>query len=187
MIKIKKTNCIVAVFDDDEVLLNALSKAKAKNYEILDVFTPFPIHGIDKVLGMKRSNLAIAAFLFGCIGLAFGLTLTTYTMYYDWPNNIGGKPTWPVLSFIPVLFECTVLISALGMVGTFFSVNQMGPGAMPVIYERRATADRFVALFKDGKSGNEIRTAMKELGALEVRDDVHVSHNAPFPLPIKLK
>ncbi len=187
MIKIKHTNCIVAVFKDDIDLLNALSEAKRRNYDILDVFTPFPVHGIEKILGIKRSNLAIAAFVFGCIGFMFGLTMTTYTMTYDWPMNIGGKPIWPFLSFVPILFECTILIASLGMVATFFSISKLGPGVNPVIYEKRATADRFVVLFKDGRYGNDIRNLMTEFNVETMRDDVHVDHNLPIPLPVKLK
>lgn len=187
IVKIKRTNCVVAVFDDDQVFLDALATARHKGYEMLDAFTPFPIHGIEKVVGMKRSNLAIAAFVFGCIGLLFGLSLTGYTMRVDWPMNIGGKPTWPLLSLVPVLFECTVLISALGMVTTFFVISKLGPGVLPVIYDKRATADRFVVLLKDGKNGAEIRQSMKDAGAVDLRDDVHVDHNLPMPLPIRLK
>lgn len=187
MIKIKRTNCIVAVFDDDAAMLSALKASKKKGHEVIDVFTPFPVHGLERVLGIKRSNLAIAAFVFGCIGLGFGLALTAYTMTYDWPINIGGKPTWPLLSFVPVLFELTVLISALGMVSTFFTISKLGPGVLPVIYDKRATADRFVVLYKEDANAEEVRSLVAEHGAVEMRNDVHVDHNFPGPLPIKLK
>jgi len=72
-------------------------------------------------------------------------------------------------------------------VATFFSISKLGPGVMPVIYDNRATADRFVVLIKDGKYGNDVRNMFREMGALDVRDDVFVDHNMPFPLPIKLK
>jgi len=187
IVKIKKQDCVVAVFDDDTTLLDALQVAMDKKYDIIDIFTPFPVHGIEKVIGMKRSNLAIAAFVFGCVGLTFGLSLTGYTMYYDWPMNIGGKPTWPIISFIPILFECTVLISALGMVATFLTISKLGPGVQNIIYDTRATADRFVVLIKDGINGQDIRSTMTKYGAVEIRSDVHVDHNLPMPLPIKLK
>ncbi|MCX6352683.1 MAG: DUF3341 domain-containing protein [Bacteroidetes bacterium] len=187
MLKIKRTNCIVAVFNDDHVLLGALRTAVAKGYNIIDVFTPFPVHGIEKTLGIKRSNLGIAAFVFGCIGLCFGLSLTYYTMTYDWRINIGGKPNWPLLSFVPVLFECTILITALGMVTTFYTICKLAPGVIPVIYDKRATDDRFVVLLEDDARGAEIRMIMKENGAEEIRDDVHVTDNFPGPSPLKLR
>ena len=98
MIKITKTPCTVAIFEDDEVLLEALRKSRAKGLKILDCFTPFPVHGIERVLGIKRSNLGIAAFVFGCFGFTVAFLLQTYVMKFDWPNNIGGKPTWPLAS-----------------------------------------------------------------------------------------
>ena len=187
LIKIQRTNCIVAVFNDDDVLMNALRKSREKGYGIVDVFTPFPVHGIEKVLGIKRSNLGVAAFTFGCIGLLFGFSLTGYTNTFDWPMNIGGKPIWPLLSFVPILFECTVLITALGMTATFFCISKLGPGVLPVIYDHRATNDKFVVLYESDTRGDEIRNNLKAWGVEEMRDDVHVQHNMPFPLPFKLK
>jgi hypothetical protein len=187
LIKIRRTDCIVAVFNDDDVLMDALKKSRAKGYKIIDVFTPFPVHGIEKALGIKRSNLGVAAFAFGCVGLLFGFALTGYTMTYDWPMDIGGKPIWPLLSFVPILFECTVLIASLGMVTTFFTVSKMAPGVIPVIYDKRATADRFVVLYEVDGRINEVRSNLNAWGVEEIRNDVHVDHNMPFPLPFKLK
>jgi hypothetical protein len=187
MIKINKTNCIVAVFEDDEVLLEALKKAKAAGFNILDCFTPFPVHGIEKILGIKRSNLAVAAFVFGTIGFLISMTLQTYSMSIDWPNNIGGKPIWPLTSFIPVLFELTILSCALGMTFTFFWICGLFPGVQPIIYDLRATDDRFVVIFDEAGRGNEIRTLMQESGVSELRDDQYISHNVPGPLPLKIR
>ncbi len=187
IIKIRRTNCIVAVFNDDEVLMGALRKSREKGYGIIEVFTPFPVHGIERVLGVKRSNLGVAAFAFGCIGLLFGLSLTGYTNTFDWPMNIGGKPIWPLLSFMPILFECTVLITALGMVATYLCISRLAPGVIPVIYEPRSTADKFVVLLEIDSRADEIRNNMKAWGVEELRDDVHVDHNMPFPIPFKLK
>ena len=76
MIKINKTDCIVAVFDDDTTLLGALTKAREKGFNILDCFTPFPVHGIEKILGIKRSNLAVSVdFVFA---VSFGFLLLFY-------------------------------------------------------------------------------------------------------------
>ncbi len=186
MIKITKTNCIVAVFEDDEILLEALKKARAAGFKILDCFTPFPVHGIEKILGIKRSNLGVAAFTFGAIGFLLSMTLQTYSMTIDYPNNIGGKPVWPLTSFIPVLFELTVLIASLGMTFTFFWISGMFPGVQPIIYDKRATDDRFVVIFDEAGRGNEIRTLMQENGVSELRDDQYISHNFPGPLPLKL-
>ncbi|RYY70649.1 MAG: DUF3341 domain-containing protein [Chitinophagaceae bacterium] len=187
MIKIDRINCIVAVFEDDEILLEALKKSRAAGFKILDCFTPFPVHGIERILGIKRSNLGVAAFVFGLIGFLISLTLQSYSMRIDWPNNIGGKPSWPLTSFIPVLFELTVLCCALGMTFTFFWISGMFPGVQPIIYDKRATDDRFVVIFDEAGRGDEIRSLMQANGVAELRDDQYISHNFPGPLPITIK
>ncbi len=79
---------------------------------IEEVFTPFPVHGLDHLLDLKPTRLAIAAFIYGCIGLTFGLLMINYIMIIDWPQNIGGKPSFSLLenlpAFVPVIFELTV-------------------------------------------------------------------------------
>ena len=62
-----------AVYDDDDKLLDAVKKIKAANYEIEEVYTPFPVHGLDKVLGLKDTRIAITAFIYGCIGFCFSI------------------------------------------------------------------------------------------------------------------
>jgi hypothetical protein len=187
MIKVTKTPAVMAIFDDDEVLLNALKEGNNKGYKVLDCFTPFPVHGIEKILGIKRSNLGVAAFTFGCIGFSLAMFITTYTMRIDWPVNIGGKPIWPLASFIPILFELSVLIASLGMTFTYMWISGLFPGVEPVIYERRATSDRFVVMYEAGSRGQEIRDVMAANGAVELRDEDYISHNFPGPSPIKLK
>ena len=158
IIKVKKTPAVVAVYEDDEVLLHALKMAKERGFKILDCFTPFPVHGIESILGLKRSNLAVAAFIFGMFGFTCGLSLVTYTMHLDWPVIFGGKPTWPLASFIPVTFELTILLSALGMTFTYYWICGLLPGVQPVIYDRRSTDDRFVVLLDSSTGrGDEIK------------------------------
>jgi hypothetical protein len=187
MIRVTKTPAIIAIFEDDDLLKDALKKAIAKGYKVLDCFTPFPVHGIEKILGIKRSNLAVAAFVFGSIGFCLAMTLMTYTMTIDWPMDIGGKPTWPLTSFIPILFEMSVLICSLGMAFTFFWISGLFPGVEPVIYDLRATDDRFVVIFEEAGRGEEIKSLMLENGVVEVRNDEFISHNFPGPSPIILK
>ena len=187
MIKVTKTPAIVAVFDDDDVLKSAIKTSNEKGYKILDCFTPFPVHGIERLLGIKYSNLGVAAFVFGCIGFSLAMTLMTYTMTVDWPVNIGGKPTWPLASFVPILFEGTVLICSLGMAFTYYWICGMFPGVEPVIYDIRATDDRFVLILEEGNRGEEIKGAMNIQGMVDVRNDDYITHNFPGPAPIKLR
>ncbi|MBI3141752.1 MAG: DUF3341 domain-containing protein [Bacteroidetes bacterium] len=184
---INRTPCVVGVFDDDDVFLDACKKLKSKNLKVLDTFTPFPIHGIEKVLDVPRSNLAIAAFMFGTFGFIVGVALQVGLAGFDWPNNFGGKPPVAIPAFVPIIFELTILCASLGMVATYFFRSSLMPGFEPKIYDRHATSHHFVVLVEKtpGMRG-EIIEIVKNAGAIEVRDDEYLEQNAPFPLPIKM-
>ena len=109
-----------AIFDDEEVLLSSVKEIKDNDIAISEVYSPFPIHGLDHALGLKETRMAITAFIYGCIGITFGGLLIYYIMISgvgkSWPMNIGGKPNWTFYhnlpSFVPIMFECTVLFAA---------------------------------------------------------------------------
>ena len=165
-------NYLIGVYDDDEVLLDAIPKLKEKGLKILEAFTPFPVHGIDPALGIKRSRLPQVAFMFGATGLTCALTLQILTLGFDWPLNVGGKPHLPFPSFIPVSFELTVLFAALGMVGTFFLSSGLGPGSKKTIFDPRCSDDKFILVFELEKNTNhsvdEISAMLRSTGATEV-------------------
>ena len=66
----------------------------SKNYHIDEGYTPFPVHGLDKALGLEGTRIAITAFIYGCIGLAVSILMMDYMMISDCPQNIGGKPSF---------------------------------------------------------------------------------------------
>ncbi len=173
-IKNAKADYILAFFDDEEPVLEAAEEIQKSGVKIHEVYSPFPIHGIDPILGYKRSRLPIAAFLFGCVGFSAGLGMQAWMLGVDWPMNIGGKPAlaWP--DFVPVTFELTVLVTALGMVGTYFYACGMFPGIEPKSPDLRITSDRFCIAFRkdqnDGKA-DEIKSAMMHHGAIELREE----------------
>ena len=115
---------IHAFYNDDEVVLDAVKKVKAANHHIEEVFCPFPVHGLDKALGLAPTRLAITAFIYGVIGLGMAIWLTYYTMIADWPQDIGGKPSFSwaenMPAFVPIMFELTVFFAAHLMVITFY-------------------------------------------------------------------
>lgn len=184
---LKRTPCVVGVFDDDDKFLQGLRFVKEKNLNVLDTFTPFPVHGIEKVLNVPRSNLAVAAFIFGALGFLTGLSIQVYMQGIDWPNNFGGKPPIAIPSFIPVTFELTVLFASLGMVGTFFFRSMLLPGFEPKLYDQHATSHHFVVLVEADSMTDDINDILKEAGAIETRQDEYLEQNGPAPLPIKMK
>jgi len=165
-------NFLVGVFDDEDVLLTAVTKIRSTGVKIHEVYSPFPVHGLDEVLGYKRSRLPIAAFMFGATGTALALIMQIWMLGYDWPMIIGGKNFVSLPPFIPVTFELTVLLAALGMVATFLIVSDMKPYAWPRQFDIRSTDDKHVmAVDLDvnaGKTTDEITRLLKEVGASEV-------------------
>ena len=120
-----------AVYDDDDKLLDAIKNLKKNKIMIEEVFTPFPVHGLDHLLDLKPTRIAIAAFIYGCIGFTFGLLMIYYIMIVDWPQNIGGKPSFSLLenlpAFVPVMFELTVFFTGHLMVITFYLRSRLWP------------------------------------------------------------
>src|ERR1051325_617358 len=139
-----KENFLVGIFDDEHVLLSAVENIRDKGVKIKEVYSPFPVHGLDEVLGYKRSRLPIAAFMFGMTGTSLALIMQIWMLGYDWPMIIGGKNFVSLPPFIPVTFELTVLLSAIGMVATFLIVSDMKPYSWPVQFDVRSTDDKHV-------------------------------------------
>ena len=168
-----KENFLVGIFDDEDVLLHAVENIRDKGVKIKEVYSPFPVHGLDDALGYKRSRLPIAAFLFGMTGTTLGLFTQIWMLGYDWPMIIGGKNFASIPPFIPVTFEFTVLLSAFGMVGTFLIVSDMKPYKWPRQYDIRSTNDKHVMAIDLGAnkiSKDEIQKILKDNGASEVNE-----------------
>ena len=139
---------IYALYDDPELLKYAARKLITAGVKMRAVFSPFPVHGIDPILGLKRTRLGIVSFMFGSFGLSLALLGTYYMMIYDWPMNIGGKPNefyyQNVPAFVPILFEFTVLCAAHGMAITFLIRNKTLPGMPGRNPDPRSTNDKFI-------------------------------------------
>jgi len=166
---------IIGVYDREDILLKAVQSVRKSGVKIHEVFTPFPVHGLDDALGYKRSRLPIAAFLFGLLGTSLALTMQIGMMTVDWPMIIGGKDFLPLPSFIPVSFELTVLLASFGMVGTFFVVSNLKPWGKPVMFDIRSTDDKHIMaidLSKNKLSEADIKKSLKESGASEVNEKV---------------
>ena len=163
---------LVGVYSDDEVLLSAVRNIKNRGIQIFEVYTPFPIHGIDDLLGIKRSRLPIAAFCFGALGTFTAVSMQSYMLGFDWPMDIGGKPNYAFPSFIPITFELTVLIASLGMVAVYLMVNKLFPGQSVSLAHERQTDDRFVVVVEAAGNENDnlIKQAFTDTGAIEVNE-----------------
>lgn len=147
------TTILYGLYDDETQLLDAVDKANKEHLDIMDVFTPFPVHGLDPKLGLQESRLHIAGFIYGLLGSTFGFSFMTWVFTRDWPIIFGGKPYWSVPSFIPITFELTVLSAAVGMTVTFYTICGLGPGVKEKNIHDRITDDKFCIAFDiEGKS-----------------------------------
>jgi hypothetical protein len=166
-------NFILGVFSDEEAVLGSVSSLREKGVKIHEVFSPYAIHGIDEALGYKRSRLPRAAFMFGALGTTLALVMQYWMLGVDWPMIIGGKNFASLPPFIPVTFELTVLLGALGMVGTFMIASDLKPYKKPRIFDRRITNDKIVVaidLARNDLPKTEISKLLKDLKAEEVNE-----------------
>ena len=167
---------IYAMYGDDDVLKSRAKKLVSNGVKISEVYSPFPIHGIDPIIGVKGTRLGIMAFLYGLTGL----TLATIGMYYfmvvEWKMNIGGKPNFSyaenVLAFIPVSFEFTVLCAAHGMAITYLLLNRTLPGMPAQNPDPRTTDDKFVMEIRlsenHGVTEDKLDELLKDTGFVEL-------------------
>src|ERR1035437_8338521 len=142
----RKRNNIIISFDDEVPLLQAVKILRESKEIITDVLYPFPVHGMDEALSIKRSRIPVVGFIFGALGaiLAFGFQAWVFTVSY--PLIIGGKPFFAAPAFIPIAFEVTVLFAVLSMVVAMLVRSKLKPDIRFVPVDKRITADRFVIL-----------------------------------------
>ncbi len=160
---------IYGLWNDEEDLLRAVKVAVGDHLEIMDVYTPFPIHGLDPLLGLSESRLHIAGFIYGSLGTLTAFLGMSWIFTKDWPIIFGGKPHWAVPSFIPITFELTVLFAAIGMVVTFYLINGLGPGVVNPTIDLRITDDKFcIAFDKSEVDVGQVESFLKNNGASEI-------------------
>lgn len=163
---------LYGLYDDEEILIKAVKEARAADLDIMDVYTPFPVHGLDPALGLSESRLHQAAFIYGALGTMTAFGVMTWVFTRDWPIIFGGKPYFSAPSFIPITFELTVLFAAIGVVVTFYVVNGLGPGVTNKYIDPRVTDDKFCIAFDVSESSqtaiDSLKTFFTGSGASEV-------------------
>ena len=163
---------IHAFYNDDEVVLDAVKKVKAANHHIEEVFCPFPVHGLDKAMGLAPTRIAITSFMYGITGLGIAIWLTYYTMIADWPQDIGGKPSFSwaenMPAFVPIMFELTVFFAAHLMVITFYMRSRIWPFKKAENPDPRTTDDHFLMEIELHDNEDELTALLNETGAVEI-------------------
>ena len=163
---------IHALYDDDDVLLKAVKDVREAHHHIEEVFTPFPVHGLEKAMGIAPTRMAITGFMFGLTGLGFAFWFLNFIMIQDWPQNIGGKPSFSFAenmpAFVPILFEMTVFFSAHLMVITFYMRSKIWPFRKAENPDPRTTDDKFLMEVAVDGNEKEITSLLERTGAIEI-------------------
>lgn len=161
---------VVANFYDEQVLFPAVKAVRKQGYKIHDVYTPFPIHGLDTAMGLRDTSLHTAGFIYGITGTTTAFSFITWAFTTDWPLNIGGKPFFALPAWIPIMFELTVLFAAVGMVLTFCYLCQLAPFVKKDHFNLRSTDDTFVMAIELNERSNEndIISFLQSVGGQEV-------------------
>jgi len=161
------------LYDDDDVLMKAVKDIREKKYHIEEVYTPFPVHGLDKALGLEGTKIAITAFIYGFIGLIVSILMMNYIMIQDWPQDIGGKPSFSYLqnmpAFVPIMFELTVFFAAHLMVITFYMRSKLWPFKKAENPNPLTTDDKFLMEILINNNKKDLIKLVKETGAIEVK------------------
>ena len=148
-------NSYLLTLTSPEELLDKIKELKLDSKEIQEVYTPFYVHGLAEALGLKRTRLGKATFLYGLIGLFFGCWLTYFTMIKDWSMDIGGKPNatfWQNLpAFVPVIFELVLYFAAHLLVISFFIRSRLYPFKKAENPIKKSSDDKFVIQVRDKK------------------------------------
>lgn len=163
---------IHAIYTDDDVLMSAVKKVKAERHHIEEIYTPFPVHGLDKAMGLEPTRIAITAFIYGLIGLTVSILMMNFIMIEDWPQNIGGKPSFSYIenmpAFVPIMFELTVFFAAHLMVITFYLRSRMWPFKNAENPDPRTTDDHFLMEIAVHGNEKELESLLAETGAVEI-------------------
>ena len=161
---------VVGSFSDEKVLFPAVKNVRKDGYKIHDVYTPFPVHGLDHAMGLRETSLHTAGFIYAATGTTTAVTFMTWVFTSDWPLNIGGKPHFALPAWIPITFELTVLFSAIGMVLTFCYLCNLAPFVKKHHFSLRATDDKFVMAIEVTPKANqsEVESFLKNAGAEDV-------------------
>jgi hypothetical protein len=170
---------IIAIYDDPDALVAAAKKLKEKDVRIKNIFSPFPIHELWEVLGLK-TRLPLLTFIYGTAGLIAIYAFLYWTSVVNYPLKFGGKPL-NSLSFIIIMFVGTIFVAVLLTLVTFFVRQKIGPGKKVVMIDPRTTDDKFAIVIEKqpdftGEEVSRITAILKETGAVEISEKAEPEH-----------
>ncbi len=162
---------IAGIWTDEHKVVKAAARVREMGFKKFDAVTPYPVHGMEDAMGLKRSFIPYIAFGGGILGCSLGLYFQYWTAAVSWPLNIAGKPFFSAPAFIPITFEMTVLFSALSSVATLLFVGRL-PRVDPPVIDPDLTSHKFAVFIPTDDVGydeKKIDQLFRELGAEQVK------------------
>lgn len=162
---------LIANFTDERSLLTAVKILRSEGCRAHDVFAPYPVHGLDEAMRIRKSRLPWIALLGGISGCILALSFQFYAAILDWPMNVGGKPDNSTLAFIPITFELTVLSAGLCTVAALLLRTGLVPGFRNPLMPEAVTEDRFAVALRIHSASEDrwsVHQLLERLGATEI-------------------
>jgi hypothetical protein len=165
---------MMAEFETSAAILHAAEKVRADGYRRWDVFTPFPVHGMDRAMGLKNSKVGWFSFVGGCTGYLTGMLMIYYMNAYDYRIVIGGKPMFSPFYSFPPSYELTILFGSFGALLGMLFLNRLPRLYHPLLKNRRfalATHDRYYVVIESSDpkySESETRRLLESLGSRHI-------------------
>lgn len=166
---------MAGIFLTEEGILKAATATREAGFTKFDAISSYPIHGMEEACGIKRSWIPYVAFIAAALGLAAGFALTYWTSVVSWPINVGGKPMFSLAAFIPIIFELTILFSALCSVGALIYVAGL-PKIDPPVIDPDLTSHKFAIFIPKDDTGydeKKIEDLFRGLNAAETKKARH--------------
>lgn len=166
---------LLATFDREADVLAATTDARERGMTIVDVYTPYAVHGLDRAMALQPSKLPWVCFVLGLLGAVLKVWFEFWTTAVAWPINVGGKPWNSLPAFVPVTFEVMVLFAGLSTVIAFFIVTRLRPGRPADVPDRAVTDDRFVLVLEQTDASFDVTAVSARLrgyGALRIEERI---------------
>jgi len=177
-----------AEFSSAGALLEAAKKIHSLGFRKWDVYSPFPIHGMDHAMGFQRSRVSLFSLIGGCTGLSVAFILIYYTSAINYPLIVQGKPYFALEPSLPIFFELTILLTAFGTVLGLLLLTLLPRLHHPVFnWDRfqRATDDGFFLVLESTDprfDTTSSRQLLQGIGGMHITEIFQDPEESPNPV-----
>ena len=166
---------LLATFEQEDDLLAATDEVRQKGYKVIDAFTPYAVHGLDRAMGLKPSRLTWVCFICGMTGALGMLWFEYWVGALAWAVDVGGKPWNSLPSNVPAAFETAVLLAGFGSVFALLGVCRLFPGKQARPLMERVTDDRFVLVLDQADAqfnASHVEAMLRPFNLVELEERV---------------